>query len=311
MIALSSLVAVTASCSSMSATVSGQPKLGAFVANVTPRGWAPVAGAKLEVSVPDRWAIEPQGGFVCGGGIDGWVFVGQPARQLPECRQVPNVVVMRPFTAVPATYRSEQPKLVNGLPVLLGPRHGASVTYYVPSLRQEVIASGLLAGQVVSTLTRSPLTVVLAGGARPFVPDNWRRLTFAGITFFVPNNWPVQRQGWPWCSFGTGGHEVWLMDFNSRKDLAAPNCPGPFLTAVASAGSDGVTVATGRYAPHPGSAMKLCLHPHDLTACVTRMSSTELDLEIDRPGRSNAYVNIGIAGNGITARTILYSLASA
>ena len=66
-------------------------------------------------------------------------------------------------------------------------------SYLVPSLRVEVTVDGLLAQQVLHTLTRSPRAVALARGPAPSVPSSWRSVTFARLRFSVPANWPVDR----------------------------------------------------------------------------------------------------------------------
>ena len=53
-----------------------------------------------------------------------------------------------------------------------------------------------------------------------------------------------------------------------------------------------------------------CLSPHGLKACpVTSPAYSILVLKVTVPGRSKSvFVSIGLAGNGMVARTILYSL---
>jgi hypothetical protein len=58
---------------------------------------------------------------------------------------------------------------------------------------------------------------------------------------------------------------------------------------------------------------KHCLSLHSLTACpATSPAYSILVLKVTVPGRSKTvYVSIGLAGNGVVARTILYSLKEA
>jgi hypothetical protein len=60
----------------------------------------------------------------------------------------------------------------------------------------------------------------------------------------------------------------------------------------------------------PLTFSKHCLNLHGLTACpATSPSYSILVLRVTVPGRKNpVYVSIGLAGNGMIARTILYSL---
>jgi hypothetical protein len=58
---------------------------------------------------------------------------------------------------------------------------------------------------------------------------------------------------------------------------------------------------------------KDCLHIHGLTACpATTPAYAILFLRVTVPGRKTpVLVSIGLAGNGMMARTILYSLRAA
>ena len=105
----------------------------------------------------------------------------------------PVALRITPLGSIPVPYRQEQPVLLNGISVLLGPRVGESISYFVPSLHVELWATDSAGTRVASTLAVSPRAVVLAGGPVPVVPASWRRVSFVGLRFSVPANWPVNR----------------------------------------------------------------------------------------------------------------------
>jgi hypothetical protein len=284
--------------------------LGGLVANVTPPGWAPVANGAAQLSVPGDWFLETPGTTVCGNN-DGVVFVGEPASQLPPsqgCQPFSNVVAMFPLSTVPNEFKDERPTLVNGVPVFLGPNDVTLLTYFVPALGEEVMASGPLASQVLGTLTHSPLSVVLAAGGAPTVPTSWQEVSFEGIRFKVPDSWPTRTQGWPWCSTGVTSTGVVLGVFDSASSVIAPPCPAPMATAASQAGHDGVLAAVGPYSPLPSTPARPCFALRHVSVCTSRTSGTAIDLVISPVEGQRVYMEIGLAGNGMVARTILYSL---
>ena len=76
--------------------------------------------------------------------------------------------------------------------------------------------------------------------------------------------------------------------------------------------SDGVRVDSGSRFPAPPRRFisKHCLNRNGLQACpATSPAYSVLVLRVTVPGRAEAvFVSIGLAGDGIAARTILYSL---
>src|ERR1019366_7701985 len=94
-------------------------------------------------------------------------------------------------------------------------------------------------------------------------------------------------------------------------------CPAPVRPPGPQVPQDGVQFDSGsRTLPQDGMSVKFskhCLKLHGLTACpATSPAYSILVLKVTVPGRSKAvYVSIGLAGNGMVARTILYSLRAA
>jgi hypothetical protein len=209
--------------------------------------------------------------------------------------------------------------LLNGVRVHRLLTAGTYVGYYAPSLGAEVIAQGPLAQRVVATLTRSPRTVALASGRTPAVQSDWKTMTFQGLAFAAPESWPLTRTsdnlgiGQP-CS--TPGVALWLPGVVLSTDVKNYFylCPAPVRPPGPKAPQEGIQVDAGS---HTLSQWNLhivfsthCLSLHGLTACpATSPAYSILVLKVTVPGRLKpVYVSIGLAGDGMVARTILYSL---
>ncbi len=89
----------------------------------------------------------------------------------------------------------------------------------------------------------------------------------------------------------------------------------PYIPQTAQPPKDGVQVDSGlRNEPQVAlSFLTHCLKVHGLTACpATSPAYSILVLKVTVPGRTKpVLVSIGLAGNGMVARTILYSLRAA
>ena len=283
--------------------------------SATPPGWVPVVYGDAQISVPADWYVlysQP-----CDSGHPpGEVFVDPPRGSFScpvETAPLPTTTV----TLLPATARGYQPpslyghrRVINGISVF---PYGAA-SYIVPSLGVEISVGGVLGQRVLHTLTRSPRAVALAPGPGPSVPSSWRSVSFAGLRFSVPATWPVQHTAnWDVCGapqLVLGFPEGVILD-TDRYFLALPCAePAPFALPP----SDGVRVDSGRQGPtgsfSPGGA---CLRVGGLTACPSGSPAYSiLLLRVTVPGRTKpVMLSIGLAGNGMVARTILYSLRAA
>ncbi len=293
--------------------------------SATPVGWVPVAFGDAQVSVPSTWSVfynvgcptssppgevlvNPVVAFDCGP-----VMAGRGPR---------NLVWLTLLAGSGSGYKHRT--VINGFSVYdnLG-------TYFVPSLRLEFGASGPLARRVLHTLTRSPRVSALASGPGPAVQYGWHALTFDGLSFAAPAWWPVTRTSYnygvgdpcntPGVDFfneGVGGGEVVL---STDRFLAGFSCPAQRNPGPVYPG-DGIEVDAGsktlsefaREGLHQAFS-KHCLVLDGLTACpATSPAYSILVLRVTVPGRATpGYVSIGLAGDGMTARTILYSLRAA
>jgi hypothetical protein len=151
------------------------------------------------------------------------------------------------------------------------------------------------------------------------VPFSWRTVSFDGISFSVPWDWTVKRTIYAMgigqlCSVsgvalgGTGD----LVVLSTDKKFYVVACP--LIGQWPQVPADGVQIDGGPDAPSV-TASSHCLSLNALHACLAGGTSylySILVLKVVVPGRSKpVVVSIGLAGNGMVARTILYSLRGA
>ena len=287
--------------------------------SATPSGWVPVAYGDAQVSVPATFCevdTTPDSLFIGSPSGASTIFSCGPQGRVGSQATVVNLVSIR---QVPRPYAGEKPTIRNGVPVYLRQHSGDEFSYFAPSVGIEISAGGPLARRVLDSLTRSPRAVALAAGPAPQVPSSWHSLTFAGMRFAVPAGWPVQRQSLFFGSCSSGppegyglDHATVVLDTDARVSL--PGCPIISPPPVRPP-ANGVRIDTGPYFPAPPSRFisTRCLSLHGLTACpATSPEYSILVLRVTVPGRTKpVFVSIGLAGNGMVARTILYSLRPA
>ena len=269
----------------------------------TPHGWAPVPYLGAQISVPTSWFIESSYSSICGGHVRGMVFLG--ATKTPGgCGPLPaNVVRLLP--AGPGA-SALVPRALQ--PVALGP---SGMDWATRGYGVKVVAIGPLAGRVVRTLTRSPLSVVLARGPAFAVPRGWQWHEFGGLRFATPPSWAVQRyNSWAGCGFNIAARIVWL---NDAKKFSVASCPGTLATAGGMAANPGVEVSAGRYGAAGFSSTTVgCRMAGGARLCVLPPQNGNwgmLQVLAQVPGqRWPVLVQLGLAGSGATARTIFDSI---
>jgi hypothetical protein len=306
-------------------TVATTKPLPAVDVSATPGGWMPVAFGDAQISVPSTWRVLYNSSECPTGSPQGEVLVNP---QLAICRnegagsQGPKTMVwLNLLTKLGSGYKHRT--VISGFSVYddLG-------TYFVPSLRLQFGASGPLAQRVLHTLTRSPRVIALASGPGPAVQYGWHTLSFHGLSFTAPAWWPVTRTllnygvempcasspGVAFVDGGVGGGEVVL---STDIGLAAFPCPFESGNQEPVYPGDGVEVDAGSNTLSELATeglhlafSKHCLDLHGLTACpASSPAYSILVLRVTAPGhRQPVFVSIGLTGNGMTARTILYSL---
>ena len=286
--------------------------------SATPGGWVPVAFGDAQVSVPPTWVVMTHAW--CGAWKSPIVQLGVIRQDMlcPVAASLPAVRIT-PLGPIPAPYRQEQPVLLNGISVLLGPKVGESISYFVPSLHVELWATDGAGTRVTDTLAVSPRVVVLASGPAPVVPSSWQSVTFAGLHFSAPANWPVTRtQVTPGlgaiCKTPAVAFASTTVTLSTDvRPMLLPPCPS--LLPTPQQPENGVQVDAGlRTEPMVTLSFSThCLVVHGLTACAaTSPGYSILVLRVNVPGRDlPVFVSLGLVGNGMVARTILDSLRQA
>jgi hypothetical protein len=188
------------------------------------------------------------------------------------------------------------------------------------ALASVVVLVALTAGAAVSSSTSAAVsssrsTVVTS--VRPVsVPASWQKVSFGGLTMYAPGNWPtVTEQGWGDC--GRAGQplfRVWSVVLDTGVEGLTYGCPD--LTSKSSIPAVfGLVVDPGPYGPLNGVVgfdvvgFDKCLHINGLSVCQTSFLGGILVVAVHIPGRTRRVaVEIGLAGNGIVAHTILYSM---
>ena len=281
----------------------------------TPRGWVPVDFGLAQISVPASWWYDsPTWGWCPDNPIPGLVLAGEdhlPKKTCPHPASAASFASVVSAGVEEIAYHRLKPVLVNGIPVYV---QAGGLTYWVQSLDAYVHASGPLARRVLHTLTWSPAAVALGTQTR-VVPASWRWYSFAGLRFAAPPNLPRQTtdDDLVGCPQAVPGLQPWVL-LSTATNALSPSCILLSLRVSYIHYGDGVLVASGPYqsVPLPKKSYP-CRGLHGLRACV--MSGTYggvVEVIVAVPGRSRpTLVDIGLAGNGMVARSILYSLRAA
>ena len=285
----------------------------------TPAGWVPVVFGNVQISVPATWWVLYNSCPT--GSPPGEVFVNP----LPGVFHCPVETAPGPSTTVrfgpptsPLSTVLGHPEVINGISVYPYPT-GPQSSYLVPSLGVEITVDGPLGQRVLHTLTWSPRSVVLAPGSSPAIPSSWQQVTFAGLRFSAPANWPINRtQVTPGLGAicrqqGVAFWDTIVTLSTDARPLLLPPCPR--MSPTPQQPENGVQVDSGlRTEPMVTLSLSAhCLVLHGLTACpATSPAYSILVLRVNVPGRSKpVFVSIGLAGNGMVARTILDSVRAA
>jgi len=289
--------------------------------SATPAGWTPVAFGDAQVSVPATWWVLYNSPPCPTGSPPGEVFVNPP----PGLFACPLEIAPGPSTTVsfgpprsPLSTVLGHPEVINGILVYPYPT-GPQSSYLVPSLGVEITVDGPLGQRVLHTLTWSPRSVVLAPGSSPAIPSSWQSVSFSGLRFSVPASWPINRTQ---VTTGLGaicleqgiafvGTSVTLS--TDARPVLLPPCPR--MSPTPQPPENGVQVDSG-LRTEPTVTLSLsahCLVLHGLTTCpASSPAYSILVLRVNVPGRDKpVFFSIGLASNGMTARTILYSLRTA
>jgi hypothetical protein len=299
------------------------PPIAAVDVAVTPSGWVPVDYGDAQVSVPASFTIFYPGWSLCGTPAPNAIYVGPPGRSAVGCgveAASPRATTIWIEQGHSALKPSAAQTIINGLHLhALIARFSRKIRgYESPALGSEIIGGGPLANRIFRTLTRSPRTVALTPGSAPPVPRSWKSVTFDGLRFDVPRSWLVAQTAETFEDVGRScampgvsftNTEV-VLSTDERAFPVGVGCPNYFQ--MPQQPNDGVEVDGGSDIQFPFRLLfsNHCLDLHGLTACpATTPAYSILFLRVTAAGhKTPVLVSIGLAGNGMVARTILYSL---
>ena len=294
--------------------------------SATPKGWVPVAYGDAQLSVPPGFPVVYPGltSFCKGASAagPGGLLVDIPPGETVHCVVERHPTMVYFASALHPSHIQKKALLLNGVRVHRILTAVTYVGYYAPSLGVQVIAEGPLAKRILATLTSSPRAVALAPGSAPAVQSDWKTLTFQGLAFTAPSSWPVMRTsnnlgiGQPCGTPGVALSEPGVV-LSTDKQASLYFCSSLIGPPAPQTAQDGIQVDAGSDTLSQWNLHVVfsahCLSLHGLTACpATSPAYSILVLRVRVPGRSKpVYVSIGLAGNGMVARTILYSLRAA
>jgi hypothetical protein len=274
----------------------------------TPHGWVPVDFEDAQISVPPTWS-DMTGGCVPAAPtvivLDPGSYYGCPASARASFLQLLSHTTMAYSGKTSST-------VVNGIQVSLGV---GDRVWFAPSLGLTVTTSGTFPHatltEVLRTLTYSPRAVALAPGPAPPIPTTWHRVTFAGLSIAVPSSWPVHKT----AGMGCEPFVPVTTTLDAGTSVVGGNCLDDEGQYIVMAPADGLVVDPGRYRPLAyDNSFATCKAIDGLSACPAISVPGDayygvLVLAVHVPGTSKPVaVEIGLAGNGMVARTILYSM---
>lgn len=279
--------------------------------------WSPVPYRNAELSVPGSWLVETQQDAFCGYPLPGgMIFAGIRPHLGRGCHLPANLAWILPAGHIPRGTRHRKPTaMINGIPVYRQPSGQGSVVYLVPDLDVRVGARGPRQQSVLSTLRRSPLSVVTRRGAAAKVPGNWTWRRFGGVRFATPPSWALQREDqWETCGTGLESHTLLLI--NAVKRSVPLPCPLQLSTASAERAQPGLTVVTGKYAAASlGRRYSRCKVRNGTRLCLSTVTgrggsdSGVLIFSVAKPHQhARTFFVLGLSGSGARARAVFDSV---
>jgi hypothetical protein len=287
------------------------------------KGFVAVDLGLAQISVPGRWTVEEGSGCLTGR-PSGVVYVDSRLNDYcpneKAAWEVGPVVVVNPVSWAPVEVGSVHSVItVNGFRVERYVHPSEAVTFYVIARLGVYVSVYAGTPDPIQTLSYSPRAAVLLGGAAPAVPASWRRFSAGGVSLAVPASWLVDggayvstvegQQCSPDYSLSGTGRSLTIVG----SDAATPPSITPCFSypQVVHPAIDGLVVNVKPGASWPGGTKGACLEIHGLKTCfVSGLPATDILFAwVTVPHRSRpVLLEIGLAGTGMTARTILYSL---
>jgi hypothetical protein len=287
--------------------------------SATAAGWAPVSYRDAQLSVPgSSWLVEAPQQLMCGlGDFNGMIFAGATPG-FPKgwnCGVTASLAWILPAAKIPAGLAHRKPSaVIHGIPVYRLASAKGTTAYLVPELGVRIGARGKLAARVLTTLTRSPLDVVLSRGPAARVPAGWTWEQFGGVTFATPRSWTRQREDqWSTCGTGLWTNALLLVDA-TRPPMYAP-CPLQLPNASLDQAEPGLVVVTGKYAAESvGESYGRCQSRGGVRICLSSVTGQGglpagvLIFSVTRPGHPATYFLLGLSGSGASARAVFDSV---
>jgi hypothetical protein len=291
---------------------------------LTPKGWSPLSVGTVQISVPSTWYVQDGGGIPCDYRDTSYVFIDQtpysPDSE-PKCPAPINVVELSAASKIPLP-RSRRATL-NSIQVTesRSSSPGSSrTTEVVRALGMQLLVKGPMAAEVVATLTRSPLSVVI-GSSVSSIPAGWQQIHFGGIHFAVPRQWRItQSTSSAGCPFSNIKADV--LALSTAQVPSDPSCLDLFESAGSLEAQPGMALESGPQVRRVPVGAR-CLRRNGLRICVdpppsptgAPVASNELNLltaQIFVPKqRATDQIEIGLTGRGITPLEIFDSMRPA
>ena len=298
----------TRSTSTTTTTVPRIPKpIVAVDLAATPVGWVPVDYGDAQVSVPPTWSDVLSG---CAPSRPTVVLDVGSYYGCPPSSKENFIQLLRPATFAYSGKASST--MVNGIKVSFG---AGGRFLFAPSLGLTVTTSGAVptstAIRVLHTLTYSPRAVALAPNPAPPVPTSWHRVTFGGLSIAVPSSWPVRRTDGVGCE----PFVPVAVTLDAGTSVVGGNCLNDNGQYIVMSSTDGLVVDPGPYGPlADDNSFVACRTIGSLSVCPANSYLGDayydvLVLAVHVRGRTQPVaVDIGLAGNGMVARTIFDSM---
>ncbi len=305
------------------ATTTTTPVASAVKVLLPANGFVAVDLGLGQISVPGRWTVE-QGSGCLRGRASGVVYVDSGLNDHCPSEKpawaIGPVAVLNPLTRAPVEVGARHSVItVNGFRVDRYVPPSGILTVYVIARLGVYLSVYENTPDPIHSLSYSPRAAVLQPGAAPAVPASWRRFSAGGVSLAVPASWLVDGEAYvaavrgaqcsPYLSLSGSGRSLTIVQSYEANPPSITPCntyPQVLHPAI-----DGLVVNVKPVASWPGGVKAPCLEIHSLRTClVSGLPATDvLFAWVTVPHRSSpVLLEIGLAGTGVTARTILYSL---
>lgn len=305
------------------AGTSAPSPLRSLVANLTPSDWQPVDFGNAQISVPPFLTVSYDQPCRQQG-----VDVGYAEPQHHEKCGTVAVIAPEPKVAIIPISKAPPPRgatraSINGIPVEERTRNDV-VEIWASTLGIFLsVDGGTYNASIIRTLNYSPAAEVLATGPAPAVPSTWRWVTVDSVQFAVPRSWLETNHfqlpacvGYPEVPMNQVSIDPYTPQGVMCQAHLFVTFPGPTNGVVAHRHpSNFVGFSPERLVGQclAQQGLRLCPDPRPLTPSHDQNAEIDILFEqvtVQSTGR-RYLIEIGLAGDGVAARTILRSLRAA